>query len=63
MNKQKTISEWEKIFNVQILDPDGFDRQDPKLGERKFTRKEFEEGMLKSSVMAKFLHPVKEAKE
>ena len=53
MSEYKTIGEWEKIFNVRIVDPDGFDRSDPKLRERKFTREEFEKGMMHSSILQK----------
>ena len=52
--KKMTIGEWEKIFNVKILDPDGFDRTDRYLREREFTREEFEQGMILSSIEAKF---------
>ena len=55
MAERKTISQWEEIFNVRIIDPDGFDRSDPKLRERKFTREEFEKGMMLSSIEARFL--------
>ena len=55
MAERKTISQWEEIFNIRIIDPDGFDRSDPKLRERKFTREEFEKGMMLSSIEARFL--------
>ena len=55
MAERKTISQWEEIFNVKIIDPDGFDRSDPKLMECKFTREEFEKGMMLSSIEARFL--------
>jgi len=37
----KTIDEWCAYFGMEILDPDGFDRSDMKLYERKFTMSEF----------------------
>lgn len=49
---KKTIKEWEKEFNVTILDPDGFDRSDPNLKERLFYREEFLAGMARSTVAA-----------
>jgi hypothetical protein len=42
---RKTIRQWEEISGVCILDPDGFDRTDPKLYEREFTWKEFSKGL------------------
>ena len=48
---KKTIDEWGKEFKVMVIDPDGFDRTDPKLRERKFTREEFINGMIQSSCM------------
>lgn len=49
MEITKTISEWDKIFNVEIMDPDGFDREDPWLHKKLFTRAEFEHGMNRST--------------
>lgn len=43
-----TIRGWEILLDKHILDPDGFDRSDPDLMKRLFTRTEFYEG-LKSS--------------
>lgn len=37
----KTIEEWEKEFDIKIYDPDGFDRSDPHLYERLFSKQEF----------------------
>ena len=53
--KKKTIAEWEKIFNLKILDHDGFDRTDRYLMEREFTKEEFEQGMMRSTIEAKYL--------
>jgi hypothetical protein len=53
MEERKTIKEWEPIFQVEIYDPDGFDRTDPDLYSRKFTREEFEQGMLMSTCISK----------
>jgi hypothetical protein len=53
MEERKTIKEWEPIFNVEIYDPDGFDRTDPELYNRKFTKAEFEQGMLMSTCISK----------
>lgn len=47
---KRTIAEWEKEFKLKILDPDGFDRKDPDLHTRLFTREEFGAGMLASTV-------------
>ena len=44
--EKKTIPEWEEEYGVDILDPDGFDRSDPNLYEKKFTKEEFEEGLM-----------------
>ena len=48
--KKKTIPEWEEVLKVKILDPDGFDRTDPLLYERGFTKEEFEEGLVQSTI-------------
>jgi hypothetical protein len=53
MEERKTIKEWEPIFNVEIYDPDGFDRTDPDLYSRKFTKEEFEKSMLMSTCISK----------
>jgi hypothetical protein len=39
-----TIKEWGEITGIVVLDPDGFDRGDPKLHERMFTRAGFMRG-------------------
>jgi len=45
-NPLKTLKEWEKIRNVKIMDYDGFDRTDPHLFEKLFTRDEFDHGAM-----------------
>lgn len=45
-----TIREWSEITGVTVLDPDGFDRSDPLLWERVFTLKEFEQGLMQSTI-------------
>lgn len=49
----KTIKEWEEIYEIQILDPDGFDRMDIALHLKEFTKDEFEKGMLFSTIQQK----------
>jgi hypothetical protein len=39
---KKLISSWEKIFDIKILDPDGWDKTDPYLRKRYYTQEEFE---------------------
>jgi len=46
---KKTISEWGKEIGVKIIDPAGFDRSDPELNKRKFTKEEFIDGMVSST--------------
>lgn len=40
-----TINEWAALDKIQILDPDGFDRSDPMLFERKITLNEYRRGL------------------
>lgn len=47
---EKTINEWEEIYELKILDPDGFDRTDPKLYERTFDKEAFEKGLMFSTI-------------
>ena len=51
--EKKTIPEWEKEYDVEILDPDGFDRSDHNLYEKKFTKEEFEEGLMYCTIQFK----------
>ncbi len=46
----RTIDEWSQIYGVKIIDPDGFDRNDPTLNERLFTKIEFEKGLIVSTM-------------
>ncbi len=39
--RRRSIAEWEPIFEVKILDPDGFDRSDPDFYSRRYTYEEF----------------------
>jgi hypothetical protein len=46
MVELRTLQEWSSILGITILDPDGFDRTDPMLMERKFTLSEFNQGIV-----------------
>lgn len=48
-----TIDEWGEIFQIQVRDPDGFDRKDPLLMSRTFNLEEFVKGAISSTIMAK----------
>lgn len=50
---KKSIRDWEKEYDVRILDPDGFDRSAPELYNRLFTEKEFRDGLFLSTILAK----------
>lgn len=54
---EKTIREWEKEYyddyELEILDPDGFDRTDPQLMTRKFSKDEFGKRMLFCTLIMK----------
>lgn len=50
MAEKKTIEKWEEEYNLTILDPDGFDRDNPNLYEKKMTRQEFEAGLFQSTI-------------
>lgn len=41
MRELKTIREWENVTGIRVLDPDGFDRKDEHLYDRKFTKDDF----------------------
>ncbi|KKN83887.1 hypothetical protein LCGC14_0295400 [marine sediment metagenome] len=49
--RKRSIEEWEQLIGIKILDPDGFDRKDRHLYERKFTRSEFKAGALASTCL------------
>jgi hypothetical protein len=42
---KKTINEWGKFYGIRVLDPDGFDRSDPNLYTKLFTKEEFKKGL------------------
>lgn len=47
-----TIEEWSQEPGMPvIIDPDGFDRDDPRLYDRLFTEGEFLEGAFRSTVL------------
>jgi hypothetical protein len=46
----KTLQEWADLDGVKILDPDGFDRTDPELWERQFTKEEFMRGIANCTI-------------
>jgi hypothetical protein len=46
---KKLISSWEIIYDIKIYDPDGWDRTDPYLFNRYYTREEFETGITFST--------------
>lgn len=50
---EKTIKEWEKEYDFRILDPDGFDRSDPNLYSKQFTREEFEKKAVSCTIEGK----------
>lgn len=52
MDEKKTIEEWAEEFDVKVLDPDGFDRTDPNLYNKKFTIEEFKKGLMSSTIIA-----------
>ncbi len=43
-DERKTLTEWSEEYGFTLLDPDGFDRSDPDLRTRRFTREEWERG-------------------
>ena len=45
-----TIKQWGDITGTIVLDPDGFDRKDPRLMERLFTYQEFQHGCMESTI-------------
>lgn len=48
--RNKTIQEWEAIAGIQILDPDGFDRTDEYLHQRRFSEEEFKDKVMTCSI-------------
>jgi len=49
----KTLQEWADIDGLIICDPDGFDRSDPEIMSRKFTRQEYDAGIMLCSIISK----------
>jgi len=52
-SEKRTLQEWADGDYLIIVDPDGFDRSDPKLMTRQFTHKEYMQGIYRCSVMGK----------
>ena len=52
--RRRTIEEWGRLTSIRVLDPDGFDRKDPHLMERTFTRQEFDAGVALSTCVWPF---------
>ena len=53
MIEKKTLNEWADLENIEILDPDGFDRTDAQLFERLFTKEEFDKGIIFCTIKGK----------
>lgn len=53
MDEKKTIQEWADHDCLIVVDPDGFNRSDPELMTRKFTKEEYIQGVVLCSVMGK----------
>lgn len=49
---KRTLKDWSSLYEVEILDPDGFDRNDPYLYTRTFTEQEFNDGLIRSTIIA-----------
>jgi len=49
----KTLQEWADIDGLIIYDPDGFDRSDPEIMSRKFTRQEYDAGIMLCSIVGR----------
>jgi len=47
---KKTLTQWAEDIGVRILDPDGFDRTQPDLMEKLFTKEEFNAGIGQCTV-------------
>jgi len=57
--RYQTIEEWENEYRVEIIDPDGFDRHDPNLYNKKFTEKEFLKSLSYSTIRIKYDSPLR----
>lgn len=59
---KKPLREWAEEYaqekDITLYDPDGFDRTDPDIWDREYTRAEFERGLFASTVLMgpKFLN-------
>lgn len=51
MSNKKTLQEWAKLDAYKIADPDGFDRTDPQLMERLFTKEEYNAGIWRCTLV------------
>jgi len=49
-DKTKTIEDWSKEYGIEMMDPDGFDRKDPELFNRKFTREQFNKAVGRCTI-------------
>lgn len=47
---KKTLEEWAKINNIEIIDYDGFDRTDENLYKKLFTAQEFIRGVIRCTI-------------
>lgn len=49
---KKTSEEWNKLYNIKILDPDGWDRRNFNYSwyEEKITKEEFRDRVLQSTI-------------
>ncbi len=56
MKDKKTIREWEKEFELNIVDMDGFNKRDPLLFERLFSKEEFERAIADCTVIHKSIY-------
>lgn len=54
MEELKTSAEWQKLCKIEVIDPDGWDRQNLQYSwfEEEITREEFVERMLPSTIRA-----------
>lgn len=52
LGTKKTIKEWSEVYEIKIIDPDGFNREDPELMTRLFTQREFFQQMMRSTIEA-----------
>lgn len=53
MNPLRTPSEWERILDIKIMDPDGWDRKNfSESWSKEITRDEFKLRAMSSSTMA-----------